>query len=157
MVITGEPFDLFFWNFAWSWKSVKVKKWQIRIFGENYGFAQIGPKYPKNGPFQLYFKFQSLLLAENVLWRRLNTLPLQMLIEWRKQISINSKKINSLKTGTCDVLLDIIQLLHGFVIQDISNVADKLYVHWYYELQNLFNNHFEGLSFIYGCYMSFVK
>jgi len=37
------------------------------IFGENYGFAQIGPKYPKNGPFQLYFKFQSLLLAENIL------------------------------------------------------------------------------------------
>jgi len=45
---------------------VKVKKWQIRIFGENYGFAQIGPKYPKNGPFRLNFKFLSLLLAENL-------------------------------------------------------------------------------------------
>jgi len=37
------------------------------MFGGNSGFAQIGPKCPKNGPFQLYFKFQSLLLAENIL------------------------------------------------------------------------------------------
>ena len=51
MFITGEPFDIYFWNFVWSQKSIKVNKWVSQIFGENSRFAKIGQKCPKNGPF----------------------------------------------------------------------------------------------------------
>ena len=74
------------------------------------------------------------------------------MFEWIKNISINSKKKNSLNTGTCDVLLDIIQLLYGYVKQGISNVVDKFYFHWY----RIFMNYKTYLTIILKDYPSFM-
>ena len=73
-----------------------------------------------------------------------------------KKLSINAilllEKINSLNTATCDVLLDIIQLLDGYIKQDTSNLADKLHVYWY----RIFINYKTYLTIILKDYPSFM-
>jgi hypothetical protein len=67
-------------------------------------------------------------------------------------ILIVIEKINSLKTGTCEVLLDVIQSLDGYIKQDTPDVADKLHVHWY----RIFINYKTYLTIILKDYPSFM-